>query len=235
MNSIKDDRGFNQVWSDTLSTRIRAARRCDLLVSKMDVNVSKNVLEIGCGTGKNAYAIAKKTGMKILGIDICVPFIENARREFVLSNLQFEVVDFNNPDHVKNRKFDYIIGNGILHHLYYNLDKALETLYALLNEHGKIIFMEPNLYNPYVYLIFSYSALRKKAHLEPDEMAFSKKDIEERLSKIGYQNVKVTYRDFLLPGIPSIFVKPSILIGDVFERIPIVNRMAQSIFIEACK
>jgi len=235
MKNIKDDRGFNQVWPDSLSTRIRAARRCDLMLSKMDINTSGTILEIGCGTGANAFAIAQKTNMKVLGVDICVPFIEQAKKDFILPNLQFEVVDFNNPTHIKNRKFGYIIGNGILHHLYYNLDDALKTLRDLLEDNGKIIFMEPNIHNPYVYLIFSYGILRKKAHLEPDEMAFSKEEIEARLKKTGYRNVKVKHKDFLLPGIPSIFIKPSIVIGSVLEKVPMVNRLAQSIFIEACK
>ncbi len=235
MKNIQDDRGFNQVWLDSLSTRIRAQRRCDYLISKMQVRPAGNILEIGCGTGKNAFALAERTGMRVLGADICVPFVENAKNEFSLPNLQFEVLDFNDPEHIKGRKFDYIIGNGILHHLYYNLDKALETLYTLLEKDGKIIFMEPNLYNPYVYLIFSYPYLRKKAHLEPDEMAFSKPDIEGKLRRAGYRNIEVEYRDFLLPGIPTTLIKPSIVIGSVLEKLPLVNKIAQSIFIQACK
>ena len=81
----------------------------------------------------------------------------------------------------------------------------------LLKDKGKIIFLEPNLFNPYIYLIFSYESLRKKAHLEPDEMAFSKPFIVEKLKKAGFSNIQVEYRDFLLPGIPESLVKPSIV------------------------
>jgi hypothetical protein len=71
----------------------------------------------------------------------------------------------------------------------------------LLKDGGKIIFLEPNIYNPYVYLIFSYAALRKATHLEPDEMAFSKSFATDKLAKAGYKNIKVEYKDFLLPGV----------------------------------
>jgi len=235
MSSIVDDRGFNQGFTLVKSTEIRMRRRAAWMIERMNSDTDKNVLEIGCGTGEVSFWIAEKTKHNILGTDLCTPFINNAKQKFLLPNLRFEVVDFNNPEHIKNRKFDYIIGNGILHHLYYNLDTALKRLYDLLEENGKIIFMEPNLYNPYVYLIFSYPFLRRKAHLEPDEMAFSKRYIEEKLGKTGYRNVRVEYKDFLLPGIPSVFIKPSILVGNLLEKIPLVNKVAQSVFIEASK
>jgi len=235
MENIKDDRGYNQVWGDSKSTRIRAERRCDYMISQMQVLPQKSVMEIGCGTGKNAFVMGKKTGMHMLGTDLCVPFIEEARETCRLTNLRYEVLDFNKAEEFKGEKFDYIIGNGILHHLYHHLDSAFANMLHLLKDNGKIIFLEPNIYNPYVYLIFSYPALRKMAHLEPDEMAFSKEFVTEKLSKAGYKNIKVEYKDFLLPGIPDFLITPSIAIGDVLEKIPLVKNVSQSIFISAQK
>jgi hypothetical protein len=113
------------------------------------------------------------------------------------------------------------------------LDVALVNLKKLLKPGGKIIFWEPNLSNPYVYLIFTYPSIRKKANLEPDEMAFSKKFIEQKLQIAGFKQINVSYRDFLLPGIPEILVKPSIVIGDIVEKIPVLRNVSQSLFIEA--
>jgi 2-polyprenyl-3-methyl-5-hydroxy-6-metoxy-1,4-benzoquinol methylase len=233
MENIKDDRGYNQVWADKKSTRERASRRCKYMISQMNVNSSKTVMEIGCGTGMNAMMLANRTGMQVLGTDLCVPFIESAREKGKLSNLRFEVLDFNKAETFQGQTFDYIVGNGILHHLYHHLDEAFVNMKKLLKPNGKIIFMEPNLYNPYVYLIFSYSALRKMTHLEPDEMAFSKSFITEKLLKAGYKNIKVEYKDFLLPGIPEFLITPSVIIGDVLEKLPLVNKVSQSIFISA--
>src|SRR5687768_10806774 len=169
MASIKDDRGFNQGFELTKSTEIRMRRRASYMISQMKIQPDKTVLEIGCGTGEVSFWIASQTGMKVLGTDLCVPFIEQAQQRLVLPNLQFEVLDFNKPEQVKQRKFDYIVGNGILHHLYFHLDSALETLHKLLKPEGEIIFLEPNIYNPYCAVIFNYA--RKWANLEPDEMA----------------------------------------------------------------
>jgi len=235
MASIKDDNGHNQGFELVESTVVRMKRRANLMIAAMDDANNKSILEIGCGTGEVAFWIAEKVKSNVLGTDICVPFVDGANTKYKLPNLSYEVLDFNNAEHLKGRKFDYIIGNGILHHLYYNLDAALATLKDLLKDNGKIIFMEPNIYNPYVAAIFKIKPLRKVANLEPDEMAFSKSFIIDKLTKIGFKNCKVNFKDFLLPGIPSFFIKPSIAIGDVAEKIPLVKIISQSIFIIASK
>jgi 2-polyprenyl-3-methyl-5-hydroxy-6-metoxy-1,4-benzoquinol methylase len=67
--------------------------------------------------------------------------------------------------------FDCIVGNGILHHLYPKIDDALVKIHHLLKPGGRIVFRESNIYNPYVYLIFDCSSMRRRARLEPDETA----------------------------------------------------------------
>jgi cyclopropane fatty-acyl-phospholipid synthase-like methyltransferase len=235
MSSIVDDRGFNQGFTLVKSTEVRMRRRADWFQNEMTLQSSHSVLEIGCGTGEVSYWIAENTKLYVLGTDLCVPFIAEANSKYQLQNLSFEVLDFNNPDQVKDRKFDYIIGNGILHHLYYNLPNALTTIKNLLTENGKMIFMEPNIYNPYCAMIFNIPFLRKMTNLEPDEMAFSKSFITKKLKEAGFTKVEVKYKDFLLPGVPEFMIKPSIIIGDILEKLPIVNKISQSIFIVAEK
>src|SRR5579859_3493060 len=169
MENLKDDRGYNQVWADRLSTRVRAIRRCRYLISQMSFDSSKSLMEIGCGLGTNAYLIAKETGIRVLATDLCGQFIDEARKKNDLPNLHYEVLDFHSADQLKGQRFDYIVGNGILHHLYSRLDEALARMRDLLNNYGKILFFEPNIGNPYVHFIFTYAPLRKWARLEPDE------------------------------------------------------------------
>lgn len=233
MASIKDDRGFNQGFELVKSTEVRMRRRADWFAREMKPGANETVLEIGCGTGEVSFWLAEQTGKQVLGTDLCVPFIEEARVKYPLKNLQYEVLDFNKPEDVKGRKFNYIIGNGILHHLYYHLPQALKTLHDLLADGGKIIFMEPNIYNPYCAVIFNFA--RNWANLEPDEMAFSKSYITGLLKEAGFSRVEVKYKDFLLPGIPEAAIKPSIVIGDMLEKIPVVKMVSQSLFIQAWK
>ena len=233
MNNFKDDRGYNQIFTPSYATNKRLERRAEYIINQFTFPNTKDILEIGCGMGIMANMLANKTTAHILGVDLCQPFIDFANTNFQHPNLSFELMDFNQPEDVKNRRFDYIIGNGILHHLYYHLDAAFLTIKNLLKPGGKIIFLEPNIYNPYCYLIFKYPYFRKKAALEPTEMAFSKNFIKEKLKSAGYKNIKIEYKDFLLPGIPKIFVKPSVIIGAIAEKLPLIKMLSQSIFISA--
>jgi 2-polyprenyl-3-methyl-5-hydroxy-6-metoxy-1,4-benzoquinol methylase len=233
MASIIDDRGFNQGFKLVKSTELRMRRRADWIASEMTHNTPKNVLEIGCGTGEVSYWIAEKYKHEVLGTDLCLPFIDYAKNQFKLPNLNYEVLNFSNTKEVNDRKFDYIFGNGILHHLYNSLDSALKNMHHLLNKGGKIIFMEPNIYNPYCAIIFNFA--RNWAKLEPDEMAFSKKFISKKLEEAGYSNIKIEFKDFLLPGVPNFLINPSIKIGNVLEKIPLIKYSSQSLFISAEK
>lgn len=241
MASIKDERGFNQSFKKTEASVIRLQRRFDYMIAQMDaskLNSSTNVLEIGCAEGEGIDYLVQKTGVTGLGIDLSQLFIDVAKKNYEKTGLSYEVADFNNPQSFQGEmqygKFDYVIGNGILHHLYYNLDTSLVNLHKLLKPGGRIIFIEPNIYNPYVALIFKIPFLRKKAFLEPDEMAFSGRFIKQKLLKAGFSKTTIEIRDFLLPNVPTSLIKPVIAIGDVLEKTPFTY-IAQSVFITADK
>ena len=236
MKYVTDDRGYSQIFDLTnKSNELRLRHRADMMIAEISKPANKKLMEIGAGTGDIAYWIAEQTPIDVLATDLCIPFVDIARNKYVLPNLRYEVLDFNKAEQFNNEKFDYIIGNGILHHLYHNLDTAFENMLDLLNKDGKIVFMEPNLFNPYVYLIFSYGWIRELVKLEPDEMAFSPKFITKKLERAGYKDIKVTFRDFVLPGLPQAIVKPVIAISDVLEKVPMIRCVSQSIFITAVK
>jgi len=235
MENIQDERGHNQIWSETRSTRVRAERRGAYMVEKGNCSAQSKILEIGCGTGFNSYHIAKITGAEVVGLDLSKSFIEEARDRYRLPNLRFVQSDFNDSQKCGGEKFDCIVGNGILHHLYENLPEALTSIRSLLAPKGRIVFIEPNLFNPYVYLIFSNKRLREWARLEPTEMAFSRGFAIQTFTDAGYSNIEVEYRDFLLPGVPELFISPLICIGSVIEKIPLLRAWSQSIFISASK
>lgn len=235
MSSIKDDRGYNQGFKPSKALSIRTQRRCDYIISQMDLtNMDINILEIGCGTGELAFILASKTQKKVIGTDLCVPFIEEAISKYNLPNLSYKIVDFIYPESLLERKFNYIVGNGILHHLYKDINKALDNFKKLLVPNGKIIFLEPNLYNPYCYLIFNTSSwLRRWAKLEPGEMALKKREMKEALQTTGYKSIKIEFKDFLLPNIPSFLIYPLITLGSLLENLPLINKISQSIYISA--
>jgi SAM-dependent methyltransferase len=233
MASITDERGYNQGFKLVKSTEVRMRRRAEAFVKDMDLALPKEILEIGCGTGEIAFWVAQQTGANVLATDLSLQFIESAKSRYKLSNLRYEILDFNKHSDLPVGTFDYIVGNGILHHLYFSLDEALRNLKRLLKPGGSILFYEPNVYNPYCAVIFNVPFLRLKAHLEPTEMAFSRRYIEKVLQRAGFINVFVEYRDFLLPGVPEFLINPLIVLGNVVERIPILRMSSQSLYIKA--
>jgi SAM-dependent methyltransferase len=240
MSSIKDEKGFNQSFITTDASIVRLKRRFDYMINHMNLNPISgniNVLEIGCAEGEGLRYLVEKTGFNGIGIDISIKFISNARK-IKDTKATFEVVDFNDEKtfvgEMDYDKFDYIVGNGILHHLYYNLDNSLINLHKLLKPGGKIIFIEPNLYNPYVFSIFKIPILRKVTNLEPDEMAFTNKFIKNKILEIGFKNCKTEIKDFLLPNTPRPLIKALIKLGNILEKTPLTI-IAQSVFIVAEK
>jgi 2-polyprenyl-3-methyl-5-hydroxy-6-metoxy-1,4-benzoquinol methylase len=236
MASIQDDRGYNQGFKASEALDIRTERRCDYIAKTSSVKEGGRILEIGCGTGQLSYLLATRTDASVIGSDLCKPFIESAHKTYSHPRLSYQVFDFNQKltDSLPEiGRFDAVVGNGILHHLYHNLDEALSQIRSLVKPGGKIVFLEPNLFNPYVFLIFSFAPLRKLARLEPDEMAFTKNFIKTRLEKNGFTQVVVDYKDFLVPNTPRLFINSVIKVGDKLERHSAVNWLAQSLFISA--
>ncbi|MBI2064700.1 MAG: class I SAM-dependent methyltransferase [Candidatus Yanofskybacteria bacterium] len=239
MTSIRDDKGYNQGFRPSKALTIRTERRCAYMIGKMRLDQKIKIMEIGCGTGELANLLAQKTEQQVLGIDICRTFIDQAKEDYRRPNLSYDVLDFNDDksfgQFFQDKKFDYIVGNGVLHHFFYNLDDVLKKIHTLLNEDGKIIFLEPNIFNPYCFSIFKLAYLRKIARLEPGEMAFSKKFITAKLISSGFIDPEVEYKDFLLPNIPAFLIRPSIVLGQLLEKVPLLRMVSQSIFISARK
>ncbi|MFZ4395459.1 MAG: class I SAM-dependent methyltransferase [Kiritimatiellia bacterium] len=235
MASIVDDRGYNQGFIPTKALERRTERRLQALIREMDFSHPKAILELGCGTGELADLLAARTPGQVTGTDICEPFVRSAREKFSRANLSFQIADLSRNDLPRQlgRTYDYVVGNGILHHLYYGLPEILPRLKSILNPQGRLIFWEPNLFNPYVFLIFTFPKMRAWARLEPGEMAFTRRGLGATFFQAGFTHVQISCRDFLVPNTPDALIKPVIALGDLAERIPLVKNLAQSLFISA--
>lgn len=230
---VKDDRGYGQLYKPSEALDIRTRRRARYMIEKMKEKSGGQVLEIGCGNGKIARMLAEETGNQITGSDLCAPFIEEAKKGATFPNLSFMVLDFNHPEPLKGKKFDTIVGNGILHHLVENLEGALTSIRQLLVPGGRIVFLEPSLVNPLVWFMFGTRAGRQMSKLEPTEMAFTKGYITQKLLAAGFTDISVEHKDFLLPFVPRFLIRPVIFIGSILEKVPLLKFGAQSIFISA--
>lgn len=234
MSSIQDDRGFNQGFKPSKALSIRLERRSVRMISEMTISSETKILELGCGTGELSFFLAKKTGAQVIGTDLCSQFIDLARASYELPNLKFQKFKLAAASlNEKTEKYNYIVGNGILHHVVNDLDQILYNLRARLLPGGRLLFWEPNIFNPYVFFIFKIPELRKIAKLEPDEMAFGRAFIRKKLKAAGFSRCKIDYSDFLLPNTPEPLISSFITVGNVLEKIPGMDHLAQSLFISA--
>ena len=239
MANIVDERGYNQIFAPSPAQALRLHRRAEAIIQALPPasgSEPRRILELGCGMGELAHELATLTESRVTGVDLSERFIGHARATYQRPNLDFLVADLTREVPVAEQdRYHAITGNGILHHLYHHLDTVLPALHRWLRPGGRLIFWEPNLWNPYVWTIFTWGPVRRMAKLEPDEMAFTSAFIRTKLERAGFGTIRVDTRDFLLPNTPDALIRPVIAVSDVLDRVPLVNRTAQSLFFVAEK
>jgi SAM-dependent methyltransferase len=147
----------------------------------------KRVLEIGCGTGVTALAIAKAGG-KILAIDYSKEVIKIATREKKHKNLEFKSAE---PKNIKEM-FDIIVMQDVIEHLDEPL-KQLRDIKKKLNAKGKIIITCPSFMNVRGYVWMTLLKLFNVPMSLTDINFLSPFDFIEWAKKL---NMKLTWRTF---------------------------------------
>lgn len=231
--ALEDERGFNQVFAPVGSSLLRMRRRHDWFLAEARRAGARRILEIGCGTGVAAARMAAGTDAEVVAIDISDAFLDEARARHTAPNLRFEKLTLPTEDPARLGRFDFVFGNGILHHLVRELPQVLDALRRATNPGGRIAFIEPNLANPFCAFIFGTKIGRRWAKLEPDEMAFKPGQLGTAFTTADWQDVQVQTRDFLVPGLPSPMIKPILALEPALEATAVTRWLAQSHFVTA--
>ncbi len=134
------------------------------------------VLDYGCGGGGFSLRLAS-LGAHVVGVDISPKLIEQARASASKVGMNgssplFTVADAHRTPFGDN-SFDYVFGNGALHHL--DLDRAYAEIARVLKPGGKALFMEPMYHHP---LLRALRRLTPKSHTA-DEKPLSLQDMEQ--------------------------------------------------------
>lgn len=175
---------FSHIW--TVTERVRNAENAILSDSK-----GMTVLDYGCGRGEFSLKMLGY-GAKVFGIDISQVYVDEAKKSclregYDVSQFNFQTMDAHNLSFA-DETFDFVVGNGILHHLDY--PTALSEIDRVLKPGGRAIFQEPLSGNPLLGLL---RLLTPSARTE-DERPFTASDL--RYIDTGW-NVKSTYYGLL--------------------------------------
>ena len=106
-------------------------------------NSIKNILEIGCGQGRDCIFFAEK-GYSVETFDIsenAIRFVNKTKESFNLKNLNAIVHDVTEPFSYPNIFFDFIYSNLALQ--FFNIDrleKIFNNIYTVMKEESTILF-----------------------------------------------------------------------------------------------
>lgn len=172
-------------WATRIPMNIHNKRTFDAIQGK-------NVLEIGCSLGELAQEYTKYTS-SYCGIDLSDEGIKKAS-SLGLPNSKFICADAHNIP-ADDFQFDYVIVNGLLHHL--DLNIIFPEIVRVLKTNGSLIFREPLGTNPFFQL---YRRLTPSARTS-DERPFTFKDLFlmkkyfhlDQLSWYGFSNIFSAY------------------------------------------
>lgn len=213
-------------WSGKVGG-LRWARRVGMLSEELRPH--HRVLEVGCGTGLLTKELTR-SGAKVFSLDISQDLLKLAKDKAGDEKIVFFCSSAYELG-FKENAFDYVVGMSVLHHL--DIDKALKEFSRVLKDGGKIIFSEPNMLNPHIFLERTF--FRERFHNTPDETAFIRFSLKRKLKEYKFRDIKIAPFDFLYPRTPLRLADTVNALSRIIERVPGISEIAGSLYIKATK
>ncbi|MCC6384376.1 MAG: class I SAM-dependent methyltransferase [Bacteroidia bacterium] len=223
--------GAESVWNwESAAGKVRADRRAGLLASYSNLKPGEPALEIGCGTGLFSNKFFKLTHADITATDLSQDLLNVARMKY--HQIRFKVEDAMSLSFEDNR-FQAVFGSSVLHHL--DLKKAVTEIRRVLKPGGRMVFAEPNMLNPQIFIQKNIPFIKKWLGDSPDETAIIRWQFKKLLKETGFNNIHIFPYDFLHPATPPLMIGFINSIGKTIERIPGLREIAGSVIIYAEK
>jgi ubiquinone/menaquinone biosynthesis C-methylase UbiE len=152
MTTVAQNDPFIAFWNDVLASKFEHFRNIltegmryhsDIALSGLALSPGASVLDVGCGWGDTALALARQldSGGSVLGIDCCEAFLKRGRKDALsegLSNVEFIAADVQTYPFAPN--FDLCFSRfGMM--FFSSPVAALRNLYRGLKPGGEIIFI----------------------------------------------------------------------------------------------
>ncbi|HNT80706.1 MAG TPA: class I SAM-dependent methyltransferase [Bacteroidia bacterium] len=152
-------------WSSPAG-QVRANRRAELMILTAKIAKEDQALEIGCGTGLFTGKVQQATGAEITAIDISQDLLDQAKEKY--RDVNFKIDDAMSLS-FEDQSFSVVYGSSVLHHL--DMMKAMQEIYRVLKPGGRIVFAEPNMLNPQIFVQKNVPVIKRMLGDSPDETA----------------------------------------------------------------
>jgi len=181
------------------------------------------LLEVGCACG---YAPIYLKGRydRYVGIDYSENLIAYAKKKNNLPNTDF--IATNVKDYLSINFFDVIFMIGVLHHID-DLEKNLPHMINSLKPGGWFVANEPQSSNKIIQLLRKVRS-RTDSKYSPEQIIFSKSDLNKLYDKVGLQNIKIVPQGIFSTPFSEVIIKPDsiskplsklfVSLDTVFER-----------------
>lgn len=232
-DKLANQYGYAWWGSQTPAAKLRIKRRASLLTNYLRLKPGNKLLECGCGAGDFTLSIFNELGDKVLihAIDISESQINIAKDKLKNPSVSFEVQSIANMEFEDNY-FDFVVGNSILHHV--DFDLAIKEIKRVLKAGGSLLFFEPNMLNPQVWLSLNIKLFRELSQASPNETAFYSGQLRRKLNSSSFNKAFVKPFDFIHPLIPELFLELAKKIEQVLEK-TFLKEVAGSLIIFAEK
>ena len=119
-------------WSAHYDTDVNATRDLDAVILRRAALRlhGRQVLELGCGTGKNTHWLAT-VAAHVTALDFSAGMLARARARVTAHNVEFITHDLRNAWPVRRETVDVVIGNLVLEHI--------EDLAAIFAEAARVV------------------------------------------------------------------------------------------------
>lgn len=166
---------------DTVTVVISGVR--DKVVEFVDARSGSKILDVATGTGKQAFAFAKK-GYYVTGIDLSEDMLKVAIKKNNYENVKFEIADATNLP-FEDSSFDVSCVSFALHDMILTIrEKTLKEMVRVTKPKGTIMVIDYALPRNKIsrFLVYNIAKL-----YEPYYPEFIKSDLEGLLRKSGIE------------------------------------------------
>jgi SAM-dependent methyltransferase len=170
-NAYKDDKSYS--GDENSFFTFPTVDVTEFILKNVDFK-DRDVLEVGCGTGETAHAIAMAGAGAVLAIDYAEEAINSCRRKHTAHNLEFKVMDYEEVTGF----YDVIVMQEVIEHLE-DPEGAILRLLNNLKKEGSLVITCPNFTNIRGYIWMTLQVLFDVPMSLSDLHFFSPFDFEE--------------------------------------------------------